>query len=41
LTLGAGWKGVQYTGLRSDGFVVNAAVTLSVFDRGQGERPRT
>ena len=40
LTLGAGWKGVQYTGLRSDGFVVNAAVTLPVVDRGQGPRRR-
>ncbi len=40
LTLGAGWKGVQYTGLRSDGFVVNAAVTLPVVDRGQGSRRR-
>jgi cobalt-zinc-cadmium efflux system outer membrane protein len=40
LTLGAGWKGVQYTGLRSDGFVVNAAVTLPVLDRGQGSRRR-
>ena len=40
LTLGAGWKGVQYTGLRSDGFVVNAAVTLPFVDRGQGPRRR-
>ena len=40
LTLGAGWKGVQYTGLRSDGFLVNAAVTLPVVDRGQGPRQR-
>ncbi len=40
LTLGAGWKGVQYTGLRSDGFLVNAAVTLPVVDRGQGPRRR-
>ena len=40
LTLGAGWKGVQYTGLRSDGFVVNASVTLPVVDRGQGPRHR-
>jgi len=40
LTLGAGWKGVQYTGVRSDGFVVNAAVTLPVVDRGQGPRGR-
>ena len=40
LTLGAGWKGVQYTGLRSDGFLVNVAVTLSVVDRGQGPRRR-
>ncbi len=40
LTLGAGWTGVQYTGLRSDGFVVNAAVTLPVLDRGQGSRRR-
>jgi cobalt-zinc-cadmium efflux system outer membrane protein len=40
LTLGAGWKGVQYTGLRSDGFVVNASVTLPVVDRGQGPRRR-
>ncbi len=41
LSLGAGWKGVQYTGLRSDGFLVNAAVTLPVIDRGQGPRHRT
>ncbi|HEY0134333.1 MAG TPA: TolC family protein [Nannocystis sp.] len=40
LTLGAGWKGVQYTGLRSDGFVVNASMTLPVVDRGQGPRRR-
>jgi cobalt-zinc-cadmium efflux system outer membrane protein len=40
LTLGAGWKGVQYTGLRSDGFVINAAVTLPVVDRAQGPRRR-
>lgn len=41
LTFGAGWKGVQYVGgLRSDGFVINAAVTLPVVDRGQGPRRR-
>ncbi len=40
LTLGAGWKGVQYSSLRSDGFVINAAVTLPVVDRGQGPRLR-
>ena len=41
LTVGAGWKGVRYgTGLRSDGFLVNAIVTLPVVDRGQGTRRR-
>ena len=40
LTVGAGWKGVQYAGLRSDGFVLNAIVTLPVVDRGQGGRRR-
>lgn len=40
LTVGAGWKGVQYAGMRSDGFVLNAIVTLPVVDRGQGSRRR-
>ena len=40
LTFGAGWKGVQYIGLRSDGFVINASITLPVIDRGQGPRRR-
>jgi cobalt-zinc-cadmium efflux system outer membrane protein len=40
LTLGAGWKGVQYVGLRNDGFLINAAITLPVLDRGQGPRRR-
>jgi outer membrane protein, heavy metal efflux system len=35
LTLGAGWKGVQYVGLRNDGFLINAGMTLPVLDRGQ------
>jgi outer membrane protein, heavy metal efflux system len=40
LTLGAGWKGVQYVGLRNDGFLINAGITLPVLDRGQGSRRR-
>ena len=40
LTLGAGWKGVQYASQRSDGFILNAAMTLPVVDRGQGPRRR-
>jgi cobalt-zinc-cadmium efflux system outer membrane protein len=40
LTVGAGWKGVQYAGMRSDGFVISAIVTLPVIDRGQGPRRR-
>jgi outer membrane protein, heavy metal efflux system len=40
LTLGAGWKGVQYVGLRNDGFLINAGMTLPVLDRGQGSRRR-
>lgn len=40
LTLGAGWKGVQYANLRNDGFLINAGITLPVVDRGQGPRRR-
>ena len=31
---------MQYTGVRSDGFVANAAMTLPILDRGQGPRRR-
>jgi len=40
LMLGVGWKGVQYVGLRNDGFLLNAGLTLPVLDRGQGPRRR-
>lgn len=40
VTLGAGWKGVQFVGLRNDGFLINAGITLPFVDRGQGPRRR-
>lgn len=41
VTIGGGWKGVQYgSGLRSDGFLLNAAISLPFLDRGRGPRLR-